>query len=71
MATKASGTLVFIIENKYAPWGHMVSASPSLELRLWCPLRIASEWPLVDPSCPYARVVVHVSLELVNDLLRA
>ena len=51
MATKASGTLVLIIEKKHAPWGHMVSASPSLELRLWCRLRIASEWPLVDPSC--------------------
>ena len=44
MATKASGTLVLIIEKKHAPWGHMVSASPSLELRLWCRLRKASEW---------------------------
>ena len=28
MVTKASGTLVLIIEKKHAPWGHMVSASP-------------------------------------------
>ena len=41
MATKASGTLVLTIEKKHAPWGHMVSALPSLELRLWCRLRMA------------------------------
>ena len=26
------------------------------------PARRASKWPLVDPSCPCARVVAHVSL---------
>ena len=71
MATKAPGTLDLITEKKHAPWGHMVSASPSLELRVWCRLRIASEWALVDPSCPCARVVVHVSLELVDGLSMA
>ena len=39
MATKASGTLVLIIEKKHAPWGHMVSASSALELCFWCRLR--------------------------------
>ena len=31
MATRASGSLIIIIEKKHAPWGHTVSASPSLE----------------------------------------
>ena len=50
MTTKASGTLVLIIEKKHAPWDHMVRASPALELRFWCRLRIASARPVVGPS---------------------
>ena len=42
MATKASGTLGTIIEKQHAPWDLMVTASPALELRFWCQLRIAS-----------------------------
>ena len=53
MATRHQAPWGLIIEKKHAPWGHMVSALPALELRLWCRLRKASEWPLVDPSCPY------------------
>ena len=52
MATKASGTLVLIIEKKRSPKGHMVSASSALELWFWCRLRIVSAQPLVGPSCP-------------------
>ena len=48
MATKASCTLVLIIEKKHAPWRDMVSASPSLELWLWCHLRIA---PIYSEHC--------------------
>ena len=50
MATKASGTLVLIIDKKHAPWGHIVRTSPALELRFWCRLRVASAQPLVGPS---------------------
>ena len=35
MATKASVTLILIVEKKHAPWSHMVSTLPALELRLW------------------------------------
>jgi len=42
MATKASGTLVLIIEKQHASWDLMVTASPALELHFWCQLRIAS-----------------------------
>ena len=41
MATKASGTLVLIIEKQHAPWDLMVTALPALELHFWCQLRIA------------------------------
>ena len=42
MATKASGTLVLIIEKQHAPWGRMVTALPGLGLHFRCQLRIAS-----------------------------
>ena len=42
MATKASGTLVLIIEKQHASWDLMVTASPALELHFRCQLRIAS-----------------------------
>ena len=65
MATKASGTLVLIIEKQHASWDLMVTASPALELHFWCQqLRIASARPILGPSGPCARVVVHVYVEL-------
>ena len=60
MATKASGTLVLIIEKQHAPWDLMVTALPALELHFRCQLRIASARPILGPSSPCARVVVHV-----------
>ena len=52
MTTKASGTLVLIIEKRHAPWDPMIRASSALKLRFcfWCRLRIASARPLVGPS---------------------
>ena len=64
MATKASGTLVLIIEKQHTSWGLMVTALPALELHFWCQLRIASAQPILGPSGPCARVVVHVYVEL-------
>ena len=64
MATKASGTLVIIIEKQHASWDLMVTASPALELHFRCQLRIASARPILGPSGPCARVVVHVYVEL-------
>ena len=64
MATKASSTLVLIIEKQHAPWDLMVTASPALELHFWCQLRIASARPILGPLGPCARVVVHVYVEL-------
>ena len=52
MATKASGTLVLIIEKQHASWDLMVTALPALELRFWCQLRIASARPILGPSGP-------------------
>ena len=52
MATKASGTLVLIIEKQHASWDLMVTASPALELHFRCQLRIASARPLVGPFWP-------------------
>ena len=47
----------------------MVTALPALELHFWCQqLRIASARPLLGPSGPCARVVVHVYSELANGL---
>ena len=71
MATKASGTLVLIIEKQHASWDLMVTASPALELHFRCQLRIASARPILGPSGPCARVVVHVYAELANGLLLA
>ena len=57
MATKASGTLVLIIEKQHASWDLMVTASPALELHFRCQLRIASARPIaanfgpVGPMC--------------------
>ena len=42
MVTKASGTLVLIIEKQHASWDLMVTASPALELHFRCQLRISS-----------------------------
>ena len=68
MVTKASGTLVLIIEKKYAPWDLMVTASPALGLHFRCQLRIASARPILGPSGPCARVVVHEKIELFYGL---
>ena len=64
MATKASGTLDFIIEKQHASWDLMVTASPALELHFRCQLRIASARPILGPLGPCAGVVVYVYLEL-------
>ena len=67
LATKASGTLVLIIEKQHTSWGLMVTALPALELHFWCQLRIASARPILGPVGRHvlcARVVVHVYLEL-------
>ena len=68
MATKASDTLVLIIEKQHASWDLMVTASPALELHFRCQLRIASARPILGPSDPCATVVVCVSIELANGL---
>ena len=68
MATKASGTLVLIIEKQHDSWGLMATASPALELHFRCQLRIASARPILGPSGPCARVVVHVYVELFYGL---
>ena len=64
MVTKASGTLVLIIEKQQASWDLNVTASPALELHFRCQLRIASAQPILGPLGPCARVVVHVYVEL-------
>ena len=64
VATKASVTLVLIIEKQHASWDLMVTALPALEVHFWCQLRIASAWPILGLSGPCARVVVHVYVEL-------
>ena len=68
MATKALWTLVLIIEKQHASWDLMVTPSPALELHFRCQLRIASARPILGPSGPCARVVVHVYVELPNGL---
>ena len=52
MATKASLTLVLIIEKQHASWDLMVTASPALELHFRCQLRIASARPILGPLGP-------------------
>ena len=64
MATKASGTLVLIIEKQHASCDLMVTASSALELHFWCQLRMSSARPTLGPLGPCARVVVHVYVEL-------
>ena len=68
MATKASGTLVLIIEKQHASCDLMATALPALKLHFWCQLRIASARPSADPLCPHARVVVYVYVELTSGL---
>ena len=46
MATKASGTLVLIIEKQHASWVLMVTALSGLEVHFWCHLRIQCSLPL-------------------------
>ena len=50
MATKASGTLVLIIEKQHASWGLMCSTLPALDLRFRRQPHIASARPRVGPS---------------------
>ena len=64
MATKASGTLVLIIEKQHASWGLMISALHGVELHFRCQRRPASAQPILGSSGPCARVVVHVYVEL-------
>ena len=71
MATKASGTLVLIIEKQHASWGLMCSTLPALELRFRRQPHIASARPLVGPSGPCTIVVVCACVELTNGLLLA
>ena len=71
MASKASWTLLLIIEKQHASWDLMVTASPALELHFWCQLCIASARPILGPLGPCARVVVHVYVELSHGLLLA
>ena len=68
MATKASGTLVLIIQKQHTSWGLMVTALPALELHFRCQLHIASARPLVGPSGPCTMVVVCTCVELTNGL---
>ena len=42
----------------------MATALPALELHFWCQLRIASARPILGPSGPCARVVVHVYVDI-------
>ena len=71
MATKASLTLVLIIEKQHASWDLMITALSALELRFCHRLRVASARPLVDAKCPRTRVVVCMCLELTNGLPEA
>ena len=48
MATKASGTLVLIIEKQHASWDLMVTASPALQLHFRCQLRIIHHLPVAS-----------------------
>ena len=52
MASKASGTLVPIIEKQHASWSLMVTASPAFELRFCHRLRIASARRPRGPEVP-------------------
>ena len=71
MATKASGTLVLVIEKQHASWDLMCSTLPALELRFRCQPHIASARPIVGPPGPCTIVVVCACVELTNGLLLA
>ena len=71
MATKASGTLVLIIEKQHASWDLMCSTLPALELRFRRQPHIASARPLVGPSGQCTILVVCACVELTNGLLLA
>ena len=71
MATKASGTLVLIIEKQHASWDLMCSTLPALELRFPREAHIASARPLGGPSGPCTILVVCACVELTNGLLLA
>ena len=66
MDTKASDTLVLIIQKQHASWGLMVTALPGLELHFRCQRRPASTQPILGSSGPCARVVVHVYVKPAN-----
>ena len=54
MATKASWTLVLIIEKQHASWDLMVTALPALEVHFRCQLRIrlrTANFGAVGPMC--------------------
>ena len=68
MATKASGTLVLIIEKQHASWDLMCSTLPALELRFRRQPHIASARPLGGPSGPCTILVVCACVELTNGL---
>ena len=68
MATKASGTLVLIIEKQHAPWDLMCSTLPALELRFRRQPHIASARPLGGPSDPCTILYFCACVELTNGL---
>ena len=68
MTTKASGTLVLIIEKQHASWDLMYITLPALELRFRRQPHIASARPLVGPCGPCTMVVVCACVELTNGL---
>ena len=71
MATKASGTLVLIIEKQHASWDLMCSTLHALEIRfrLQPPhIHVASARPLGGPSGPCTILVVCACVELTNGL---
>ena len=68
MATKASCTLVLIIEKQHASWDLMYSTLPALELRFRRHPHIASAHPLGGLSGPCTILVVCSRVELTNSL---
>ena len=68
MATKASGTLVLIIEKQHASWDLMCSTLPALELRFRRQAHIASAQPLGGPSGPCTMLVACACVEPTNGL---
>ena len=68
MATKASGTLLLIIEKHHASWDLMCSILHALELRFRRQPHIASAQPLGGASGPCTIVVIFACVELTNSL---